>query len=275
MDAEAFTSKQARLGGAEISYLERGAGQALVLLHGIGSGARSWRNQLAALSDHFRVIAWDAPGYGRSTPLAKSAPDAADYAAALAAFLAALGVARCHLVGHSLGALIAARFAAERPGLILSLTLASVARGHAHLPAEERERLLQGRLADVASLGSRGMAEKRGPRLLGPDATAAMRQSVIETMAAVDPPGYGQAARMLSQGDAKADVARLPAAMPVQFVWADADVITTPAANRAIAAARPQAPVQIIASAGHALYLEKPDEFNAILRRFVVSLGAA
>jgi pimeloyl-ACP methyl ester carboxylesterase len=273
--AEALAVKHARFDGVEVTYLESGTGEALVLLHGIGGGASSWRIQLDALSDRFRVVAWDAPGYGGSTPLAESAPNASDYAAVLAAFLTALGVARCHLVGHSMGALLAARFAAERPDRILSLILASIARGLASLPAEERERVVHGRISDVTALGPRGMAEKRAPRLLGPDASPEILQAVIETMAAVHPQGYVQAARLLSGGDTKSDVARLPAAMPVRFVWGDADLITTPESNRAIAAARPQAPVSVIAGAGHALYLEKPQEFNAILRRFAASAGAA
>src|SRR3546814_6825219 len=60
-------------GGARISYLEAGtendALPPLVLLHGMGSAARSWRDQLAGLSRDRRVVAWDAPGYGESTPL--------------------------------------------------------------------------------------------------------------------------------------------------------------------------------------------------------------
>jgi pimeloyl-ACP methyl ester carboxylesterase len=254
---------------ARISYIEYGQGTALVFLHGIGSGARSWRNQLFGMSGRYRVIAWDAPGYGQSSPLPESRPDAGDYAATLVSFLDALGVEELHLVGHSLGALMAARFAAEHSDRILSLTLASMASGHARLAAEERERLLRGRLGDLADLGPRGMAEKRGPRLLGPDATDEMKRAVIDTMASVRPDGYGQAVRMLSQADLRADIARLPATMPVQVVFGDADVVTTPEANRSVASARPETPIHVVARGGHAVYLEKPTEFNEILSRFI------
>jgi pimeloyl-ACP methyl ester carboxylesterase len=154
--------RTARIGDAFISYLEAGRGDPpLVLLHGIGSRAASWRHQLAGLSDRLRVIAWDAPGYGESSDLAAPAPTAGDYAACLASFLDALGAGRLHLVGHSLGALMAARFAADHPERIASLTLASVASGHARLAEAERARLLAGRLDDLARLGPAGMAEKR------------------------------------------------------------------------------------------------------------------
>jgi pimeloyl-ACP methyl ester carboxylesterase len=263
-----MTSRTVRSGDAGFSYLEAGSGPALVLLHGIGSAAASFRYQLEALSAQFRVAAWDAPGYGASTRLAIEHPGASDYAAALDAWLGALGIDRCHLVGQSLGTLIAARFAAERPGRILSLTLASIARGHGRLPPPERQRLLAQRLDDLTELGPHGMAAKRGPRLLGPEATEAMRRTVIEIMAGIPAEGYAQAARMLSTGDITSDLARLPAGLAVQIVVGQADVITPPAGNLEIAAAFPSASVHVIPGAGHALYLEKPEEFNRLVSDF-------
>jgi pimeloyl-ACP methyl ester carboxylesterase len=260
-----MTSRTVRAGDATFSYLEAGRGPAVVLLHGIGSAAASFRYQFEALSAGFRVAAWDAPGYGASTPLAIQHPDASHYAAALRAWLGALGIDRCHLVGQSLGTLIAARFAAEQPRRVLSLTLASIARGHGRLPAPERRRLLAQRLDDLIELGSNGVAAKRGPRLLGPEATEAMRRTVIEIMAGIPAEGYAQAARMLSTGDITSDLARLPAGLAIQIVVGQADVITPPAGNLEIAAAFPAAPVHVIPGAGHALYLEKPEEFNRLV----------
>src|SRR5439155_10114491 len=114
-----------------------GNGPPLVLLHGIGSAAASFRYQVEGLSTRFRVVAWDAPGYGASTPLASEHPDASHYVAALDVWLGALGIDRVHLLGHSLGTLIATRFSAEQPKRVVSLSLASIARGHGHLPPAE------------------------------------------------------------------------------------------------------------------------------------------
>jgi len=79
---------------AEISYRESGAKDlpALVLLHGIGSTSAAWRLQYGPLSEQFRVIGWDAPGYGDSKPLPQEAPSAEAYAHALARLLEAHGV---------------------------------------------------------------------------------------------------------------------------------------------------------------------------------------
>jgi pimeloyl-ACP methyl ester carboxylesterase len=264
-------SRIVRAGDAAFSYLEAGSGPPLVLLHGIGSAAASFRRQLEALSARFRVVAWDAPGYGASTPLAVEHPDTSHYATALDRWLGALGIDRCHLVGQSLGTLIAACFAAEQPRRVLSLTLASMARGHGRLPPPERQRLLSQRLDDLLQLGPQGMAEKRGPRLLGPEATETMRRMVVDIMARIPAEGYAQAARMLSTADITADLARLPAGLPIQIIVGQADVITPPAGNLEIAAAFPAASVHVIPGAGHALYLEKPQQFNRVVSDFAAT----
>ena len=270
---QSYAPRRVEIGNTVFTYGEAGAGQPLVLLHGIGSAARAFEDQFAALSGTFRVIAWDAPGYGGSTSLAPQSPVARDYAGALRLFLDGLGIGACHLVGHSLGVLMAVSFAADHSDRILSLTLASVAAGQAHLPAAEREKLLGQRLGDIATLGPRQMAEQRGPRLLAAAATPVMIRRVVETMAAVRPEGYAQAARMLAAGDAKADIARLPADMPVQFIYGDGDVITPPARNIEAASVRPGAPVHIVHGAGHALYLERPETFNSLRVDFIANSG--
>ena len=71
--------------------LEAGAGpETIVLLHGISSGAGSWASCVPFLAPHARVIAWDAPGYGKSSPLPAPIPKATDYALRLAALVEAL-----------------------------------------------------------------------------------------------------------------------------------------------------------------------------------------
>lgn len=265
-------ARERAFGAAVITYLEAGNASdrlPLVLLHGIGSAARSFRHQLAGLSTARRVIAWDAPGYGGSTPLPQASPTAEDYAARLSAFLDDLDIARCHLLGHSLGCLIAARFALRQAPRLASLTLCAIAAGHGRVPVEERQRLLDQRVGDILTLGPSEMARRRGPRLLALDAPAEAVAAVIETMAAAHPEGYAQAARMLSTGDIAADIEALPASLPIQVIYGEADIITPPARNLEIAALRPEAPVTAIPGAGHALYLEQPAALNAAIAGFI------
>jgi len=265
--------REVATGAGRFSLLERGQGPALVLLHGIGSGAPSWRDPIEWLGDTFRVIAWDAPGYGRSSPLVPEAPDPSDYARALADLLDALQVARAHLIGHSLGAVIAARFARLSPGRAASLTLASPAGGHARLPEAERARLRERRLQAMSRLGPAGMARDRGPHLLGPSATDEQRAAVIDTMSRLVPEGFAQAVRMLSIADTRGDVAALPEGLPLQFIHGDQDTVTPPEGVRAIAAERAQAPVHLLQGAGHACYIEQPELFSRRIREFARPLA--
>lgn len=86
------------VGGLEIAFERQGAGPPLVLLHGFVGHSREWRRQIDDLSDEFTVVAWDAPGAGRSSdpPETFRLPD---YADCLAAFIDAVGLRRPHSWG--------------------------------------------------------------------------------------------------------------------------------------------------------------------------------
>jgi pimeloyl-ACP methyl ester carboxylesterase len=104
---------------------------------------REWRRQLEGLSDEFTVVAWDAPGAGRSTdpPETFRLPDWAD---CLAAFIEALGLERCHVGGLSWGGGLALELYRRHREVVRTLILASAYAGWAgSLPAETAEQRLQ------------------------------------------------------------------------------------------------------------------------------------
>jgi Predicted hydrolases or acyltransferases (alpha/beta hydrolase superfamily) len=87
-------------------------------------------------------------------------------------------------------------------------------------------------------------------------------------MSLIHPDGFRQAVWMLSAADTAADLAQLPSQLPVQIVYGEADVVTTPQSIADVARSRPEAPLCAIAGAGHAVYLEQPERFNAIVRKW-------
>src|ERR1043165_2869049 len=103
--------------GDRWSYMEAGGAdaRALVVLHGVGANSMHWRFQFAGLSDAFRVVAWNAPGYILSDGFKSEWPTCKDYAEALADFLGALKLDRVNLVGNSLGSRVAQCFANHYP----------------------------------------------------------------------------------------------------------------------------------------------------------------
>lgn len=267
-DSFSIEMKLAQTPRGIVSYSQTGSGPALLLLHGIGSSAQSWRAAMSILATRFQVIAWNAPGYGQSTHLAQPQPETEDYAQCLHALVETLDIKAIHLVGHSLGALMATRFARLFPAKVRTLQLASCALGHARYDAPRRAALLQSRLDDVDNLGIAGMAAKRGPNLLSSHASADMIAQVVETMASLDARGYAQAAHMLSSGDLLSDIAALDATLPLQVLYGADDRITPPAANEEAAAARQGTKITRIPDAGHAVYIEKPEEFSAAVAAF-------
>lgn len=152
--------------GSTLEYRDTGHGaDAVLLLHGIGSSSAGYRAQLAGLSAQWRLLAWNAPGFGASTPLASPAPDVHAYAAALAELLDALSLDRVHLVASSWGTLIAQAFAGRYPERTRAIVLSVPTRGYAHLPADERAR----RMAERLSPGARTQTpEERAPASWAP-----------------------------------------------------------------------------------------------------------
>jgi pimeloyl-ACP methyl ester carboxylesterase len=245
---------------------ECGAGPAIVCLHGIGSGSASWLDTALLLEGEARLIAWDAPGYGASTALAAAAPTARDYAQRLHALLDALDIRSCVLVGHSLGALMAA--SAARPGSpaasrISKLLLISPAAGYgAAGRSEAQARVRAERLGTLAELGVAGMAAKRSGRLLSDHASETARQWVRWNMARLHEAGYRQAVELLCGADLLAD---LPPAMPVRVACGALDVVTTPEACAEVAK-QCGVPLELLPDAGHASYVEQPAAAAALLR---------
>ena len=256
--------------GGAFSIREAGNGPVVVLLHGIGSGSGSWVHQIDRLSRNFRVIAWDTPGYGGSDPLAGETPAVADYAQAVADFVDALVLDRFHLVGHSLGSLIAAAFAARRADRLLSLTLANPTAGYADAGDELRVGRMADRIRAIEELGPAGMAEQRAHQVLSPNAPPAAHAKVRAVMAGLRPDGYKQAVRMMHSTDIHADARAV--SVPAMVMCGSADTVTPEDLARAIASTIAGAEYHTLDGLGHASYVENPEVFNARLRAFLASV---
>lgn len=242
-------------------FREQGSGTPLTLLHGISSGAASWHKQMALPG--YRVLAWDMPGYGESPMLATAKADAGAYADALARMLDRAGVQKTVLLGHSLGALVAAAFAARYPQRVRYLVLADVAQGYGQAEAAQREKIWQGRQQQMA-LGGEAMAEGRAAKLLRAGAREADVATVAAGMRRLRSEGYLAAAWML----AHEDIHRWLAGYRGRFaVWCgEQDAITQPELVQGVAL-RYGMPYLAIPQAGHASYLDNATFFNQQLLR--------
>jgi pimeloyl-ACP methyl ester carboxylesterase len=261
-----------------IAYLRR-AGEAqaptVLLLHGVGSNASSFAALATAMPASINVIAWDAPGYGDSTPLADAMPTPRAYADALAKFLDALELRRIALAGHSLGALFAGSFAVHYQDRVNALALISPALGYGIQPGGTLPAGVQSRIDEINELGPAAFAKKRAARLVGdPDARPDIVTAVERGMAAVHPRGYVQAVHALGAGQLLHDARSIGA--PTMVAVGARDVITPPANASELHAALPRAVgFHQIANAGHALPQEEPAVLAALLARTAETMAHA
>lgn len=248
-----------------ISYRETGTGPALVLLHGIGASSAGWLCQFETLKG-YRLVAWDAPGYGESDFLAAEEPRAADYAQALHEFLDRLLLKDVVLVANSLGCLMAAAYAAARPERVRSMILLGPAGGYGGIPAEKRDALLAERIRQLDEWGPEGLAEKRGPTLVAKNSPREALELVRWSTRRLRPQGYRQALHCLAQGRLIDDARRFH--KKVLVACGTEDGVTPEAGCQAIAAAFPRAEYRSLAGLGHVPHMEAPAEINALIAGF-------
>jgi pimeloyl-ACP methyl ester carboxylesterase len=255
---------------AGVAYLTgeiRQGRPAVVLLHGIGSSAASWCEVIVALSKEYNVYAWDAPGYGESTPVDGESPMPEQYVARLLAWLKALNLSQVYLVGHSLGALMATAFARQHADWLHGLCLLSPAKGYGADPPLERKEKLAVRLARLHTLGPVGMAKARASAMLSPNASAEALAWITEQNSRVDPKGYAQASHLLANGDLLLD-----ASLYHGEVWVGvgaADTITPPRQTQTIANHFQTAVYEVFPGLGHACYVENAKICTAFITHFL------
>ncbi|MFM0277600.1 alpha/beta fold hydrolase [Paraburkholderia sediminicola] len=236
---------------------------AIVLLHGIGSSSAGYRAQFAALRIHHRVIAWDAPGYGQSSPFAIGTPAATDYADALMALLSALGISRATIVGSSWGSVIATTFAARYPSATRALVLSApnVARGH--LSGTERD-VAREALMRSAAAQSREARAAVVNALVAPNAGPLVRAVVSRLRDAVTPTGWEHAVDMLFSTYTPSVVPAVQA--PISVIIGNLDrVAPIDDHARPIHEAAHDSTLHVLDAIGHMPKLEAPEAFNSIV----------
>jgi pimeloyl-ACP methyl ester carboxylesterase len=187
--------------GIQIHYLEDGAGEPVVLLHGFTSSAENWvRNGVfTELAKHYHVIALDCRGHGQSGKPHDPGQYGREMGRDVIRLLDARGIRRAHIIGYSLGAQIVAQLVASSPERFLTATLGGASGRWAWTTADEQlanleatemeQRMLRSQLLRVGSPNGPTLTEEQirtesSRRLAGLDTTAlaALRRSMRETV---------------------------------------------------------------------------------------------
>jgi pyruvate dehydrogenase E2 component (dihydrolipoamide acetyltransferase) len=264
-----FVPGEADEGGApepqragDLRYLLQGSGgEPVVLLHGFGGDLNNWLFNAPALSGDRAVYALDLPGHGGSVK------EARDLVGALREFLDSQGLAAAHLVGHSMGGLVAGELAAASPDRVLSLTLIAPAGLGAEIDREYIDgfvgatgrkdlKPVLARLFADPSLVNRSMVDDvlKYKRLDGVQgALEALRDQLFAD---------GRQARTLDL-DAYHG--------PLLVIWGAEDAII-PSAHAEAAPSR--ADVHVLDGVGHSPHMEAAGEVNRLLERFLAGVRA-
>lgn len=262
--------------GQELYYEIHGSGPPLVMVMGIGYDSSLWTlQQVPAISTRFTVILLDNRDAGRSSR-ADQAYAIADMADDVAGLLDVLGVRRTHLLGLSMGSMIGIELALRHPDRLDRLVLA----GPAAAPARSA--------VDPISVWSWVKAHDPGGEVFGGQqltwlfSSAFLRdqQAVQDTAALlasnphpVEPEAYARQAQAYLGFDALDRLGRIAA--PTLVVTGEQDLLTPPWVAREVADGIPGARFEVVTGEGssHVLPLERPDDFNQLVTRFLQDAG--
>jgi 3-oxoadipate enol-lactonase len=255
----------------QVHYRAQGSGPAVVLLHGMGSCADDWVFQFPALVGRYTALAIDLRGHGES-----SAPPGSYSIAAMAddvaGLMGALDVDVAHVVGLSLGGLVAQALAVNHAPRVLSLVLVNTF-------ARLRPQGLRGwlyllsRALAMLTGGVEAQAEVVARGVFPHPEQDALRQMAADRLRANDPAAYRTTMRAALRFDGRRDLARIR--VPALVVAGAEDATVHLAAKKALADGIPGARFEVVPNSGHATPVDRPDVFNDLLVDFLSDAGMA
>lgn len=255
--------------GDRWSYMEAGRADApvILLLHGVGANSMHWRYQFAGLSDAFRVIAWNAPGYVLSDAFKSEWPTCRDYADAVVDFLGALKLDRVNIVGNSFGSRVAQCFAIHYPARVIRLAMTGTGVGPKGMSEQEKHKIVATREAQIAK-GGYGFGA-RVDALLGKNASVQTKALVADVLRATNPRGFMHGVKLGMADGYDPEIVAAKVTVPVLMISGSEDRVNPIDKNAAVLAkAMPKAKLEILEGIGHLPEVEAPEKVNAMLRAF-------
>lgn len=253
--------------GLSARVIDQGSGAPVLLIHGVGMRAEAWAPQIEALSADHRVVAIDMPGHGDSDPLPGS-PRLPQYVAWAARVIEALGLAPMSVAGHSMGSLITAGLAVERPDLVARAALIN----GVHRRTPEARAAVLARADEIAA--GKGGIEAPLARWFGPD-DGACRDLVAGWLRGVPRAGYAAAYRAFAEGDGVYADRLSEIRCPLLVLTGEGDANSTPAMTQTMASLAPLGRAVVIPGHRHMVNLTAPAAVTAALRQWLATTGAS
>jgi pyruvate dehydrogenase E2 component (dihydrolipoamide acetyltransferase) len=264
-DADAPAAEPVSVEGCTIRHLRLGpdAGTPILMIHGFGADLSTWMFNQQALAADRPVYAIDLPGHGGSSKQVEDG-SAAGLARTVRAYMDAAGIARAHLVGHSLGGAIAVEIALAAPERVAALTLVAPAGFGDEIAGD----FIAGFIAETRSRKLRPVLEML---VANPDLVSAdMVEDVLKfkrldgapaALSAIAAANFDGGSQKLKLRDRLAEIA-----VPVQVVWGEADRILPARHAEGLPGS---VAVTRIPGAGHIAHMEKASEINSVIKSVV------
>lgn len=247
--------------GETLHYEMDGSGPTLLLIHSLGTNSGLWKRQIAHWRDRFTCVAFDARGHGKSSN--NGGVTMADIAADLHAALTQLGLLPAHIIGISMGGLIAARFHEIEPRAVRSIVYAD---SFSHMGGAGQTRIKELQ-AKIANMGMDQYAWDYDANTLMTDTPEPDHERLVAAISGMTADAYMQTARSVFTEDVRDSLKQIR--VPMLVVCGDSDQRTPLEKSREVAALVPESEVKEIPAAGHLSNLDNPEGFHAAVDPFL------
>jgi len=241
-------------------------GDAVILSHGLGGSHAVWYQQVAFLSQHYRVITWDQRGFGRSSQATGTIgpkPGVDD----MVRVLDSLDVDKAHVIGQSMGGWVCLGFAIDHPDRVISLTLADTTAGIfteqiRQTLADYGQAIAQSPPLDELPMGRHPAI---GFQLLDEDIAHSFLYTQLGSL--TEPPSPMEIIPLLMTTDHTERAAEV--SCPTLFVVGEHDPIFSPQLIESAARFIDTSAVAVVQDTGHSPYFERPATWNDIVAGFL------
>jgi 3-oxoadipate enol-lactonase len=246
--------------------IQKGSGAVILFLHGVGGGAYSWMPQINSFSMRYTAAAWNMPGYGKSRLF--GAMTFPDLAGALLALLDDKGWDKVHLVGHSMGGMVAQEFAVDHQDRLASLTLSATSPAFGRPDGDFQKKFVGARLAPLAGGPTMAdLARELVETMMSEDADPNGRQLAFDCMANMSAKTYRAAVECIVTFEQRANLSHI--AVPTLALAGETDTNAPAPMMEKMAAKIPGCRYVCLPELGHLANLEDPQAFDAALSAFL------
>ena len=254
----------------KIAFNQRGDGDLIIFIHGIGGNKENWHENMEAISKKFKTVSLDLRGYGESDDF-EGPMNFFDIADDIYKLILYVGKKKCHVIGLSMGAQIALYFYERYPSLTKSLVLCDAPLGFQDFTESERKKFISLRRKPIEDgIDLTTMAMKIAETLIGVKSNKSVFDELVKSMQKLHKETYLKAIDTFVNSTHYNILPRIN--IPVLVVVGELDSLTPVSMAKEISANIDKSILRVIPHAGHLSNIENPKEFNRVVLSFLANL---